>query len=607
MNKLEELIKEYCPNGVEYKRLRDVLLSVRTGLNPRQNFKLNIDGAKNYYVTVKEITTGKIIFSDKTDRITEEARIIIQNRSKLEQGDVLLSGIGTIGKVALVDISTENWNCSESVFLLKPRKDIIEPKFLMYFLSSKDVQKQWESQSVGSTLRGIRMESVNELQIPVPALPVQREIVRVLDGFTLYSAELTAELTARRKQYEFYRDKLLTFDDTISANVKKIELGNIADIAVGTKPEQVFEEKNLYEYINAGTTNSGYVDSYNCLGDTVTTPSRGQGGIGFVGYQRQNFWLGPLCYKIKSNTDEVLTKYIFHYLQNNTNLILSLKKEGGVPAVNRSDLVKIPLIYPPRAVQERIVKVLDNFDEICSDLKIGLPAEMEKRQQQYEYYRDKLLTFDTKSETILRQTDRQTDRQTGLIRLLQYVYGFVNVTIGEFFTRLKGTPITAEKMKQIAAKNGEIKIFAGGKTVIDANETDIPNANVTRVPAVLVQSRGVIDFVYYNKPFTFKNEMWAYTCPNLTTLKYLFYYLKNNINYFRESASGKGALPQISTGVTDNFIIPLPSLEKQKEIVEILDRFDNLCNDISEGLPAEIEARQKQYEFYRDKLLRLKG
>ena len=190
---------------------------------------------------------------------------------------------------------------------------------------------------------------------------------------------------------------------------------------------------------------------------------------------------------------------------------------------------------------------------------------------------------------------------------MQYVYGFVNVTIGEFFTRLKGTPITAEKMKQIAAKNGEIKIFAGGKTVIDANETDIPNANVTRVPAVLVQSRGVIDFVYYNKPFTFKNEMWAYTCPNLTTLKYLFYYLKNNINYFRESASGKGALPQISTGVTDNFIIPLPSLEKQKEIVEILDRFDNLCNDISEGLPAEIEARQKQYEFYRDKLLRLKG
>ena len=85
---------------------------------------------------------------------------------------------------------------------------------------------------------------------------------------------------------------------------------------------------------------------------------------------------------------------------------------------------------PPIEVQERIVKVLDNFDEICSDLKIGLPAEMEKRKQQYEYYRDKLLTFDTKSATIF--------RQTGLIRLLQYVYGFVNVRLGDISQIVRG-------------------------------------------------------------------------------------------------------------------------------------------------------------------------
>lgn len=189
---------------------------------------------------------------------------------------------------------------------------------------------------------------------------------------------------------------------------------------------------------------------------------------------------------------------------------------------------------------------------------------------------------------------------------MQYVYGFANVSIQSCFTRLKGTPITAEKMKQIAVVGGEIKIFAGGKTVIDANEKDIPNANITRVPAVLVQSRGVIDFIYYDKPFTFKNEMWAYTCSNLTTLKYLFYYLKNNVKYFRENASGMGALPQISLGLTDNFVIPLPTLEKQKEIVEILDKFDSLCNDLSAGLPAEIEHRQKQYEYYRNKLLQFR-
>lgn len=211
MIEIEKTIKDLCPNGVEYVKLSEVVHSIKTGLNPRTNFKLNIDGATNYYVTVKEITSGSIVFSDKTDRITDEALSIIQNRSHLEEGDVLLSGIGTIGKVALVDIPTNNWNCSESVFLIKPKKDRILPKFLMYLLGTTEVQNQWNSQSVGSTLRGIRMETVNNLQIPLPPLAAQCEIVQVLDKFTLLSSELAAELAARKAQYEYYRDSLLSF------------------------------------------------------------------------------------------------------------------------------------------------------------------------------------------------------------------------------------------------------------------------------------------------------------------------------------------------------------------------------------------------------------
>ena len=101
--------------------------------------------------------------------------------------------------------------------------------------------------------------------------------------------------------------------------------------------------------------------------------------------------------------------------------------------------------------------------------------------------------------------------------------------IKDEYIRLRGTPITAGKMKEIENSNGDIKIFAGGKTVINAFEKDIPNANITRVPAVLVQSRGVIDAVYYDKPFTFKNEMWAYTAENVVSVKYLYYGLKNKL------------------------------------------------------------------------------
>lgn len=131
-------------------------------------------------------------------------------------------------------------------------------------------------------------------------------------------------------------------------------------------------------------------------------------------------------------------------------------------------------------------------------------------------------------------------KQSKLDELIQQYCpdGVEFMPVKNVYQRLKGTPITAAKMKEIERADGNIRIFAGGKTVINAYEEDIPKANITRVPAVLVQSRGVIDAVYYEKPFTFKNEMWAYTHENKTAVKYLYYVLKNNMEKFREAASG---------------------------------------------------------------------
>ena len=176
--------------------------------------------------------------------------------------------------------------------------------------------------------------------------------------------------------------------------------------------------------------------------------------------------------------------------------------------------------------------------------------------------------------------------------------------IKEEYTRLKGTPITAAKMKEIDNVDGAIRIFAGGKTMINANEEDIKNANIIYSPAVLVQSRGVIDVVYFDKPFTFKNEMWAYTHENIISVKYLFHLLKNNIETFRKAASGMGSLPQISLKVTEEFLIPVPPLEVQREIVRILNSFTTLTEDLTVELTKELTARKKQYEYYRDELLK---
>lgn len=170
--------------------------------------------------------------------------------------------------------------------------------------------------------------------------------------------------------------------------------------------------------------------------------------------------------------------------------------------------------------------------------------------------------------------------------------------IKEVYNRIKGTPITAGKMKEIENPDGDIRVFAGGKTVINAFEEDIPNANITRVPAVLVQSRGVIDAVYYDKPFTFKNEMWAYTAENPIAVKFLYYVLKNNIQQFRDAASGMGALPQIALPTTEEFVMPVPPLPVQREIVRILDKFTELTTELT----AELTSRKKQYEYYRMEL-----
>lgn len=215
-------------------------------------------------------------------------------------------------------------------------------------------------------------------------------------------------------------------------------------------------------------------------------------------------------------------------------------------------------------------------------LSAKLSAEQKARQKQYEYYKEKMLTFSKENQNI------------------QWV------ALGEYCKRLKGTAITAGKMKKIANDKGNVKIFAGGKTMINTDESNIPAEDIINVPNIIVQSRGIIDFIYYDNPCSYKREMWSYTLENITTLKYIYYYLKNNVEYFRQRGRQMGSMPQISLDVTEKYKLPIPPLEEQEKIVNILDRFDKLCNDISQGLPAEIEARKKQYEYYRDKLLTFK-
>ena len=210
---LKELIAELCPHGVEFKPLGEIIISLRTGLNPRKFFKLNTDDAKNFYVTIREIHNGKILFNDKTDLINDTALVLCNNRSNLEIGDVLFSGTGTVGEVAVIEETPSNWNIKEGVYSIKPNFEKLNSKFLMYILQSNEIRSKIFSKIEGGTVKSISMEKLKQIKIPVPPLPVQAEIVRILDTFTELIATLEEELKLRKIQYEYYRDKLLTFKE----------------------------------------------------------------------------------------------------------------------------------------------------------------------------------------------------------------------------------------------------------------------------------------------------------------------------------------------------------------------------------------------------------
>ena len=390
MSKLEEFLKKHCPDGVEYTNIGNIAIVTKLAGFEFTKYVNYSNKGKIIALRGLNVKNGKLNLNEV--KYIDESDLTKLTRSKLYIDDMLFTYVGTIGEVALID-ENDKYYLAPNVALIRFNKELVISNFMKYyFQSSIFFNTQINKLLQSSSMKNIPMEKIRKFSVPLPPIKVQEEIVRILDTFTKYQDLLNRELELRKKQYEYYRNylfnKIQSYDNVF--------LGDIADISVGSKPEFISENKTEFEYINAGTTNSGYTNNYNCLGDTVTTPSRGQGGIGYIGYQKNNFWLGALCYQIRSNKDYILTKYIYYYLKNNNELILKIKNSGGLPSVNRNDLIKINIKFPNLEYQKEIINILDQFDTLCNDITKGLPAEIEMRKKQYEYYRDKLLTFKEK-------------------------------------------------------------------------------------------------------------------------------------------------------------------------------------------------------------------
>ena len=412
---LQELIDELCPDGVEYKTLSSVAKLI-TGATPSTSNKDYWDNGTIPWMSSGEVNNKQVYSTEK--KITQvgydnTSTTIVPCHTVV----IALAGQGkTRGKVAITEIEL----CTNQSLCSIVCNDEINYKYLYFYLDSKYEELRAISNGDG-TRGGLSLRLLNPYEIPVPPLPVQEEIVHILDKFTELTSELQAnladELTARKQQYEYYRDELLTFGDEVEwkplndfCTVITKQTG--FDYSNSIKASLIGERKNnTLPYIQtkffAGKVfdfNTDYFIpkevAYNfpkillnekCLLFSIVGASIGN--VGLFDGSVESFLGGAICVaKFKENVN---AEFVYHCAVSSIiqQQIRKKTKGAGQATVTIEDIRNFVIPVPSKVEQARIVALLDRFDALCNDITAGLPAEIEARQKQYEYYRDKLLSF----------------------------------------------------------------------------------------------------------------------------------------------------------------------------------------------------------------------
>lgn len=417
MSRIDELIKQLCPNGVDYKAIGDLGELVRGNGMPKSDFVDSGIGCIHYgqiytYYGIWTTRTKSFVSLSKAEKLAkvDPGDLVITNTS--ENVEDVCKAVAWIGEVQIVT--------GGHATVLKHDQD---PKYLSYYLQTPQFSVEKKKHATGTKVIDVSAKSLAKIKIPVPPLEVQRQIVKVLDTFTTLEAELEAELETRRRQYQYYRDALLTFGEGTDASGngedgaernqwKPTGINWIDELIAALCPEGV-EFKRLGEIFDmkAGKFISSNEISKN-QDEHFLYPC--YGGNGIRGFVRQNNQEGKYiligrvgaCGNVKRThgkffvTDnavicdskvEVDIDWAFHLLSVMNLNQYAMKSAQPVLAVRTIEQVKVPL--PPLEVQARIVAVLDQFDTLVNDITAGLPAEIAARRQQYAYYRDRLLTF----------------------------------------------------------------------------------------------------------------------------------------------------------------------------------------------------------------------
>ena len=359
MSQIQELIRRLCPNGVEFKDLGRIVI---------------IKNGKDY----KHLVPGNIPVYGSGGIMT------YVNKYVYNKPTVLIPRKGSLGNIFYID--TPFWNV-DTIFYTEIDTKQIEAKYLYYVLAKQHLENLNKAGGVPSLTQSI----LNKVKIPVPPLEVQNEIVRILDTFTSHTAELQAELQARKQQYEYYRNKLLSFDKN-NVDVRWIKIGEFCKILRGKRlTTKELDTNGKFPVFHGGIKPIGFYPHSNRAANSTMIINVGA-SAGTVGFCKTAFWSSDGCFCFTHNKI-VIQKYLFYVLQSMEISLKSKVRIAGIPTLDNKNIERLVIPVISLSEQQRIISILDKFETLVNDLTEGIPAEIAAVQEQYEYYRNKLLSF----------------------------------------------------------------------------------------------------------------------------------------------------------------------------------------------------------------------
>lgn len=383
MSKIDELIQELCPEGVPAVSLSAVA-TIGTGNSDKKDS--DSEGPYPFFVRSKQIYRSSTLEFDETA--------------------ILIPGEGGIGDI--FHFHEGPYALHQRAYRVAPFSDKVDPKFLYYFMVSR-FKEHIMARAVSATVSSIRKPMIESFPVAIPPLEIQREIVSILDKFTQLEAELEAELEARRVQYEVTRDRLLDFSGDLQGHPlgsrirslcpSGIQVNPLGDLVINRDSERRPVTRGLrragrFPYYGANGIQD-YVDSYLFDGTFLLVGEDGSvmgiDGTPVLNWASGQIWVNNHAHVLQESAHGPSLRFLYFFLS--TVEVSNFVTGGTQKKINQGNLNRIPVPVPPLEIQREIVSILDKLDALVNDITKGLPAEMAARRKQYEYYRNKLLTF----------------------------------------------------------------------------------------------------------------------------------------------------------------------------------------------------------------------